>query len=342
MLTDEDYKKIREELDSCTNPLFLFDDDADGLCSFLLLYRYLREGKGVCVKSKPMVDIKYAAKVEEHRPDKVFILDKPLVNQDFLDKIKVPVIWVDHHEPVDRDRVKYFNPRLKGEHSPVTYICYRVVKQDIWLGMVGSVADWYMPDFKDEFIKQYPEYLPKKIKKPEDALFTTQLGLLIKIISFCLKGRTTDVKRFFKTMTRINHPDEIIKQTTPQGKFIYKRYEQIDVEFQPLLKRARTVAKQSKDKLILFKYTENKMSFSQELSNLILYENPEKVTIIARNKSGEFKCSLRSSGKTEIATILKKALIGIKGYGGGHAHACGACIDAEHFPQFIENIRMQL
>jgi len=341
MLDQEDYNKIREELDNCKRPLFLFDDDADGLCSFLLFYRYLKEGKGVCVKSKPMVDERFAAKVEEYQPDKVFILDKPLVDQDFLDKIKVPVIWVDHHEPVERDRVKYFNPRTKGDHSPTTYICYRVVNQDLWIAMAGCIADWWMPDFRKEFVKQYPEYLSDKIKKPEGALFTSKLGLLIKIMSFCLKGRITDVKKCFTTLTRIEQPDEILNQTTPKGRFIYKRYKVIDEMFQPVLRKARLAAKKSKDKLIIFEYTEKKMSFTSELSNLLLYENPKKVIMVAREKSGEMKISLRSSN-IEIAKILEKALVGIKGYGGGHTYACGACVDKEFFNQFVENIRMQL
>lgn len=342
MLRESDYKKIREELDNCKRPLFFFDDDADGLCSFLLFYRYLKEGKGVCVKSKPMVDLKFAKKVEEYQPDKVFILDKPLVDQDFLDKIKVPIIWVDHHEPVDREKVKYFNPRKYGEQTPTTFMCYNVVKQDIWIAMAGCVGDWYMPDFRAEFIKQYPEYMPKNIIKPEDALFTTKIGLLVKIFSFCLKGRTTDVKRCFKTLTRISHPDEILNQTTPKGRFIYKRYSAVDNLFQPVLKSARAAAKKSNDKLIIFEYTEKTMSFTSELSNLLLYENPDKVVLVVREKSGEMKISLRSSGEIEIADILAKALVGIKGYGGGHKHACGACIDKEFYKQFLENIRMQL
>lgn len=340
MLDETDYKKIREELDNCANPLFFFDDDADGLCSFLLFYRYSREGVGVCVKSKPMVDQKFVKSVEEYQPDKVFILDKPLVDQDFLDKIKVPVIWVDHHNPVERERVKYFNPRTKGEHCPATYVCYKVVNQDIWLGMVGCVGDWYMPDFKDEFIEKYPGYLDKKITKPEDALFTTNLGLLVKILSFCLKGKTSDVKKCFKTLTRIDHPDEILKQTSSKGNFIYKRYKLIDAMFQPILKEARAAAKKSKDDLILFKYTEQKMSFSAELSNLLLYENPGKLILVAREKTNDVICSLRST--KPIDQILEKALIGIKGYGGGHTHACGAAIDKEFFKQFLENLRMLL
>jgi len=341
VLEEKDYDKIRDELDNCKKPLFYFDDDPDGLCSFLLLYRYVGDGKGVCVKSKPVVDEKFSKKVDEFLPDKVFVLDKPYVDQDFLDRIKVPVIWIDHHEPIERERVKYFNPRTKGEHTPVTYVCYKVSQKDIWIGMIGCIGDWFMPDFKDEFVKLYPDYMDAKITKPEDALFTTKLGLLVKIFSFCLKGRTTEVKRCFKTLTRVKHPDEILNQTSSQGKFIFKRYKSVDDLFQPILAEARAAAKKSKDKIILYHYTETKMSFSAELSNLLLYENPDKLIMVAREKTDDVVLSLRSS-KLRVDKILEKALVGVKGYGGGHPYACGACIDKEFFKQFVENIRSQL
>ena len=53
MLTQNQINEIREELDNCARPIFLYDDDQDGLCSFLLLYRYKREGKGMIIKTTP-------------------------------------------------------------------------------------------------------------------------------------------------------------------------------------------------------------------------------------------------------------------------------------------------
>ena len=46
MLPEKENKQLREELKTAKKPLFIFDDDPDGLCSFLLFYRFLREGKG--------------------------------------------------------------------------------------------------------------------------------------------------------------------------------------------------------------------------------------------------------------------------------------------------------
>ena len=187
-LTKKDYDKIKEELDNCKKPLYLFHDDADGLASFLLFYKYKREGKGLVIKKTPRIDSSFVRKVDEYMPDKVFILDIAMVDQEFLDKVDVPVIWIDHHSPLKRSRVKYFNPMKKGnDNPPVSYLCYNVVKENIWIAMAGCVGDWYLPDFKKDFIKQYPDLLDSKIKKPQEALFNSKVGVLANVFDFIPK-----------------------------------------------------------------------------------------------------------------------------------------------------------
>ena len=47
MNMDKWYKEIRDLVQSSENPLFFFDDDEDGLCSFLLLWKHIKKGKGI-------------------------------------------------------------------------------------------------------------------------------------------------------------------------------------------------------------------------------------------------------------------------------------------------------
>lgn len=342
MITEKQFAQIMDELEHCQKPLFFFDDDPDGLCSFLLFYRYKKEGKGIVVKSQPKVDFKFVRKVEEYQPDKVFVLDVPKVDRNFVDNINIPIVWVDHHGPYEVDKVKYFNPRLenKGDNIPTSLSCYSVVKQDLWIAMIGTVGDWFLPKIKDEFIKIYPKLLPKSIKKPEDALFKTELGKLVKIFSFVLKGKTQDVMKGVKILTRINDPYEILEQKTPAGKFIYKRYEKINKEYESLLKKGLKVGNK-KEKILKFIYEGNTMSFTKELSNELLYNYPDKLILVAREKSGEMKCSLRCS-KLHLPTIMENALKGVSGYGGGHEHACGGCVKVEDFDLFVKQLKEQI
>lgn len=338
----EQLGKIRDELDSCKRPLYLFDDDPDGLCSFLLLYRYKKEGKGVVVKSSPKVGTEFMNKVEEYGPDKIFILDKPMLSQDFVDEAKVPIVYVDHHEVQQLQNVVYFNPKNYDDpenegNGCTTYWCHKVVDNDMWITMIGCIADWYVPPFLDEFVKKYPDLLAKEYNQPEKILYETKIGELSRVFSMILKGKTTDVMKCIKILTRIKDPHEILDETTPQGKLIFKRYQYIISQYKELLSKIKV----TDDKIILFTYHDSHMSFTGDVSNELLYKYPKKIIIIAREKSGEMKCSIRSA-EVEISEILKTALVGINGYGGGHKHACGACIKVEDFEKFVEQFRKVL
>jgi single-stranded DNA-specific DHH superfamily exonuclease len=341
-LTKEQVDKIRDELDNCKNPLFFFHDDPDGLCSFLLLYKYKGDGHGVIVKrATPTVDGQFVSKVAEYNADKVFILDIAVVDQEFVDSINVPVIWIDHHQPLELTNTKIFNPRIKNKDdgTPVTYMCHQVVQENIWIAAVGCIGDWYIPDFMDEFKKEYPGMVEMDSKDPGDILFETKLGYLVRIFSFVLKGKTSDVKKCFKVLTRVKEPDEILKQKSSQGKFVYRKFLKINEGYTELIEAGKKCAKDD-DELLLYIYNENKMSFSSDLSNELLHRYPKKLIIVGRDKQNEVKMSLRYY--KPVRDILKKALIGVEGYGGGHECACGANVKKDDFKRFIESIREQI
>ncbi len=338
MLPEKDIQKIREELDNCSNPFFLFDDDPDGLTSFLLLYRYKQAGNWSFIKASAELGEEYLSRVFETKADKIFVLDKPMVSQDFIDKANVPVVWIDHHPPVKRYNVKYFNPRIYdyNDYSSTSRICYEVVKQDLWIAMIGITGDWQLTELSKEFHKKYPDLYPE-VKRPEDALFGTKTGKLVRIFSFILKGKTSEIKKCVKYLITIKSPYEIMEKKTKEGRYVYERFEKVEREYNKLLKEAKNSV--TEDKILLYSYTELNTSFTSDLSNELLYLYPDKFVIVCRQKSGEMKCSLRYS-KARIQPILERAFnAGVKGYGGGHEHAAGANIKEEDFEKFLEIIR---
>ncbi len=341
MLTEKEIEFLREELATAKNPLFFYDDDPDGLSSFLLLYRMHREGRGIIVKSTPKIDKRWVQKVQENNPDKIFILDVPMVEQEFVDEVKLPVFHIDHHEPLQLNKVHYFNPRIKDKEAyiPTTRMAYQINgdEKDLWIATVGCLADWHLPDFIDEFIQKYPELLPKKKDLP-DAVFKQPIGKLVRIFSFLLKGQTSDVRKSVKILSRITSPTEILNQESSAGRFLYKRFENINIEYVRILKLAKKNI--SRNKLLLFYYSDEKWSFTADLANELMQMYPKKVVLIARKKSGEMKCSLRA--QQNIRDALEKALVGINGYGGGHESACGAVIKEENWEQFLENFRREI
>ncbi len=342
MLTKKHYDEIREELDSCKNPIFFFDDDPDGLCSFLLLYRYLKEGHGFVVKTHPTLDASFANKIKEYHADKAFVLDVANLEQDFIDASKVPVVWIDHHGPYQRSNVKYFNPRLIKSDSnvPTTYMCYQVAKQDLWIAALGCIADYYLPDFIDEFKEKYPELMNKHGKiSVGDLYFDSELGTLIKVFSFCLKGKTSDVTANMKVLTRISSPSEILNQETSQGKYIFRRFEKINAQYNELLKSAMKQSVGSK--IVAFTYSDDKMSFTGDLANELLFRFPGKIILVGRKKEDDVRMSIRST-RIQVRPILEKILVGLDGYGGGHELACGANVKEKDFKEFVRRLEENL
>ncbi|RMF54834.1 DHH family phosphoesterase [Candidatus Woesearchaeota archaeon] len=338
-LSEKEISEFRVLLESSEKPFFMFDDDPDGLCSFLLLYRAVMRGRGLPIKARPALDESFVRKVVDYSPDRVFVLDKPLVTQEFIDEVNRDVVWLDHHPPVKRRKVKYFNPMLNNanDNRPTSYWAYKIVDGDLWVAMTGCVADWHIPDFVGEFRKKHPGLLPENIRKPEDALFKSRIGELARIFSFVLKGKTKEVLQSIKVLTRIKSPEEILDQTTAQGKFIWKRQKRIHDEYREILSGIKV----GEDKIAVHIYKANKMSFTSELSNEIIYRHPDKIVIIGREKSGEIKSSIRSSD-VKLPPIIEKALKGLNGYGGGHDNACGACVKKEDFPEFLRRMKKEV
>ena len=339
-LSGKQIKEIKDELDNCKNPLFFFDDDQDGLCSFLLLYRYKIEGHGVVVKTAPKLGTVLLRKVEEYKPDKIFILDVADVEQDFLEQVKVPVIWIDHHGLSGKENVKYFNPRISNpeDNQPTSFMCYQSVQQDLWLAALGCVADWFLPEFLGEFEKEYPEMIQNPYMNPGDVIYNSKFGKLIRIFSFILKGKHSEVMKSIKILTRIKTPYEILNQESSEGKFIFKRFEEVNKLYEPLLKEFTETAEKTNDNLIVFTYKDDQSSFTSDLSNEAIYKYPNKLIIIARQRNDEMKCSLRAS-KINLIPIIEKCLIGLNGYGGGHEHACGLNVKKDDFEEFLRRFR---
>ncbi len=341
-----DIDAIRAALDESARPLFFFDDDCDGTTSFVQLYRYKGDGRGIPVKASPKLGAQYVRKVDEHSPDLILVLDKPLVDEEFLDAVRTPLIWLDHHQPVATSRwpnVRYFNPRLEDDEDnrPTAHWAYQIAGGPLWLAVVGIVADWHLPELNG-FAEQYPDLLPPAFTKVQDLLFHPESGVgkLVRIINFNLKDSVSETMKSVKVLTRIESPYEILNQTTPRGAYLYKKYARLAKKYASLLERAKTAYKQD-DPLLIFTYTDDQMSLTSDLSNELLYLFPDKLIMVARRHNGELKYSLRNTGQP-LPPILDEVFTQLDGYGGGHTHACGACIKEEHNPRFVELIRAAL
>ncbi len=343
MLTDKQKKEMKDALLSSERPLFFFHDDADGVTSFLQFYKQVNNGKGIIVKSTPHVTEKFLPSVKSYGPDKIFILDLAMVDQEFVDAVNVPIYWLDHHDIAEIKGVKYYNPKqnVEGDNTCIAKLSYDIFGDHFWLSAVGTVGDWQLPeDVRKKLIKDYPKLFNKDIDTPEKALYDSKIGELVKIFNFVLKGKMSDVHQAIKVLTRIEDPYELLEGSSDRGKFLLKKYNTINKTYEKLLEEA--IGKANDSKLLVFTYSDNKTSLSGELSNELLFRYPDKAIIVARHHNGEMKTSFRSGKNIIIKDVIEKAIVGIEGRAGGHPNACGGVVKDTDWNDFINNMKTSL
>lgn len=342
----EEIIKLREEITIAKRPLFLFDADPDGLSSFVLLYKMNKEGMGRFIKSSKRSTELMLNKVKAYSPDCIIILDIPYINAHFFDDVPktTKIIWIDHHpiQNIKQANVHYFNPRLfnDADNRPTTYWAHKIANnpEDSWLALTGCVSDWQIPDFKKDVLKMFPDLMKITTTKAPEVLFSdSKIGKLYRILSLAFKNPTNKINIFVKIMTRINHYDEIIEQTTSQGKYIYKLFKNINEEYGRVLTLAKNQI--TKCKFQAVKIPQSKFSFSSELSNELIFNHPDKFIIVCTESEEHYRCSLRSE-KYKVIDILNTVTSKISSAGGGgHDHACGARVEKQEFIQFINLLK---
>src|SRR3989344_1617678 len=351
MLNKAQISQIKQHLENAQNPIFFFDNDPDGLCSFLILRRYIERGRGVAIKSFPSLDESYFRKVQELNADYIFILDKPIVSDEFFKKVEevnIPVVWIDHHNVSAKipEFVNYYNPYYKDSASklapyekdngsePVTALCYQVTgkKEDLWIAVIGCVANSYLPDFYPEFCKEYSD-LAVEATTPFDVLYKSKIGEISRILSNGLKDTTTNVVSMLKFLINVKSPYDIFDENS-KNHVLHYRHKQIGKKYKDLLSKAKKLY--GKDRILFFKYSGD-LSISGELSNELCYLFPEKIVIVAYIKGMKANLSLR--GKN-IREMFLKSIEGVSGAtGGGHRDAVGGQMSVGDLDKFTKNLQ---
>jgi single-stranded DNA-specific DHH superfamily exonuclease len=335
MLSKKDLQQIRDSLENSQNPLFFFDNDVDGFCSFILLQKAIGRGKGVAIKSFPELDKTYLRKVEELNPDHIFILDKPLVSKEFIEGVfekSIPLTWIDHHEveinKEIREMISYFNSSPSCE--PTTYLAYKIFekKSDQWIAITGCIGDNFMPEFAKEYYEENKEFL-STMKSPFDCMYKTEIGKISTMINFGLKDTTTNVLHMIRLFIKSNNPVDILDENA-ETKHLHQKYEQLIKHMNILLRKRVNTGKN----LILLEYA-GETSMSSELANKLQFENPDKHVLVIYKKQDCANISIRGKKAKEY---LLKSLENILGAtGGGHPEACGARVPSESIEEFKNN-----
>lgn len=339
MIAVKDLAHIRSLLEASTCPFFLYDNDADGLCSFILLRRWLARGEGCAVRSHPDVDSRYAHQALAQGADLVVVLDRPFLSDGFLAALEthhIPVLWIDHHDVESTHRthplVHAYNPVLgkKRSNEPITHWAYKLSKrkEDAWIALMGCIADHYLPSYHTQVKKLYPDVW-KNVKKPFEGYYTTELGFLARMLGFGLKDAPSHVAYLEGFLLSCASPYELLTELQSSSSFAEKSRE-LSKRYAVLIERALT---QPASHCVFFEYG-GEVSLSSELSNELSFRFPTSYIAVVYLKEGITNVSLR--GKN-VKSVLDKLLPQFpRASGGGHRDAVGLRLPFSELPQFRE------
>ncbi len=342
MLTQEQIEDFKRHLEQASNPVYFFDNDVDGLAAFLIIRKFYGRGKGVAIKSYPSLNRQYIRKLDEFKPDLVVVLDKPLISQEFIEAAKergIHIVWLDHHPiPANtRDEgISYYNPldNQSRDNRPTAYWAYKIINNRAyeWIAMLGCIRDWFVPEFAENFSKEFPDLFPYT-QNSAKALYETPIGRITRILDFALKDKTSSIVKMIKIMLEVNTPNQINEENKKLYP-IYKRYFQINKKYSQLMKKAEEIAARS-SKLLFFQYGGD-LSLSSELANELFYKFSEKIVVVTYIKGTKVNCSLR--GLINVRDLAQKALQGIESSCGGHENAVGATFQLQDLRNFKRNL----
>ena len=337
MISKEEILEIRELLESSASPLFYFDNDQDGLSSYLLLRRFLGRGNGVAVKTSPL-NMDYYRRIKEFSPDTVFILDQPTVSNEFFEELEkggIRVVWIDHHETNVEEipkNVHYYNPLYSGdkENIPVTAVCYEVSgrKEDLWIAVIGTISDKFVMPFYSDFFEKYPD-LGIESGDAFEIFYNSSIGKISRMLGIGLKDRTTNVVKMMRFLSNAKSPYEVLEESK-ENITIHKRFSEIDSKFKKYIDKAK--ADFDGGKVIFFKYS-GETSMSADIANKLSYLYPDRYIVVAFVKEGRVNLSIRGKGVREItAKAVENFSLATSG---GHEDAVGAQLDSKDLDDFV-------
>lgn len=339
MLEAEQLEYLRKVICESARPLVFFDDDADGLTSYLLVRNANSDAKGLRAARGPELTHHFIGFVRRESPDQVLILDKPMVSEEFLEQVTTPTLWLDHHDPQGFTQHKsyghltYLNPLLQDstDNRPTSYWVQQALNGPLWLATAGTVSDWDT-SYIEAFREKYPELAPET-NHVHDALYNSKLGEIIRILNFCLKGTTRQIDECVEALTHIKEPQELLEGKTHAANHIQRHVKPILDEYHKQFQAAQQG--ENKNGVYVYVFDSVDTSLVTNVANEMLTKTETEVLIIGRKEKDRVNFSMRS--KTEpINTRLEKALAQVDGYGGGHEHACGGSVRETDWQRFIE------
>ncbi len=322
-------KKIIEQIKSKNEIKIITHNDADGICSAILAYKLVKKINPTCLVKFKVTTPTSIVKEKETGKFKIItdIMPTHLLNK-YLSNY---IIVFDHHilenKPVD-EKLLLVHPSLLGysNYCPASRLIYEFFKKELndfdYIAVIGTIGDSGI-----EFWKKKLSKVIKKYKTSEEEL--NELAYILGSIKV-LKGNR-GVLRAILQLKDVSNFNEFFIEVSKFKKIKEKVDRMIKREIERFYKEKEEI-----DDIWIYEI-KSKRSIGSIVSSIISYENKNKTIFIYKKGVFYYTINLRrSDGKLNLNEIVKKALNGLRGNGGGHKEAAGAKVFENDFELFKE------
>jgi single-stranded DNA-specific DHH superfamily exonuclease len=341
-------KAIRflKEINSKDAVIIVFNNDADGVCSCVLIEKYLETKK--CkpfIISQPMPpEDNLIRKIQTTVPTKIIFLDMA-IDQDaqFMKKIGnlCDILIIDHHQvtkDLNSGRITHFNPRIDkpSVYQSATYLTYKLVSELmdssdlLWLASVGMIADYNLDDSQD-IVKKIRE----KYNIENEKLYDSHFGRLADMISAAKATQKLSMEQLVELFLNISDPHNF--DNVKNADRLLAAFRDVENELVKIKSELESTT-EKKGNIIYYKFS-SPYNLRSSVSTMLSEKHRNKIVVVYEKVGSWIDVSARNQGKQfNVGHMLKKAAEGLKASGGGHEAAAGAKVPEKNWNEFRERL----
>ena len=323
-----------KELKPTDGVVIIYNDDADGMCSCVLVKKYLAT-KGVhpYIIPQPMPpDKNLMRRVQTGLPNKIIWLDMAIdQTPGVLQRMGsfANQLVVDHHI-IQNDLgrmggIIHHNPRFAdpAKYQSTTYLAWKITSElmdtdnSLWIAAFGAVADYDL---------RWSEDLMEAASKKWPRETFTKLAYMVESVRL---ARALNTDQIVERLMSANSPDDILNDET-----FVNSYNSVQEAIDSSIEAAETKG-QLMDKIFFYEL-ESKFNIRSPVSGKLSEKWPNRVIVVYGKVGNNMNASVRShTRKPDVNKILRAASRDIKGASaGGHEAAGGATVPQDNWEEF--------
>jgi len=323
--------------------VIIYNNDADGICSCVLIDKFLMEktGKKSFSISQPMpMDKNLIQRIQTTLPTKIIFLDLAVDQQQtILKKLGsiCDILIVDHHQfikDMSSNSVVHYNPRFDKPriYQSTSYLIYKIcsklmdMSDSLWISVIGMIADYNLKDSTD-LVEEAEKKYATKIK---ESLFARMADM----ISAARATRELTCEEILEILEEIKDPKGF--ESVSGSEKMIESYQKMENELIAMLSDAEAVSEKIGN-LILYNLS-SKYNLRADLSRKLSEKHPHKLVLVYEKSGNKIKISGRNQDVIDVGKVLKRAAIGMKSSAGGHENAAGATIEEKDWEEFKQRL----